>query len=205
MHKYEIVEAGQPLEKAEKALILLHGRGAGAHDILGLARHFVDSGFYIAAPQATNSSWYPYSFMAPESENEPWLSSAIDTVKNLLDTIKKQVENKNIYIMGFSQGACLTLEVATRFAQPYGGIAAFTGGLIGQKINTENYSGDFKNTPVFIGTGDNDMHVPLTRVEKSKTLMENLGAQVTLNVYPGRPHTIIADEIDTVKNLMFTS
>ncbi|WP_416443732.1 alpha/beta hydrolase [Leeuwenhoekiella sp. A16] len=203
MHKYEIIEAGKPLEKAEKAIILLHGRGASAHDIIELASHFIDDSFYIAAPQATNSTWYPYSFLAPESQNEPWLTSAVNIVKNLLENIKNHLSSSKIYLMGFSQGACLTLEAAARFAQPFGGIAAFTGGLIGENVSVANYSGDFKNTPVFIGVGDKDMHVPLKRVEESKLILEKLNANVTLNVYPGRPHTILQDEIETVKKLMF--
>lgn len=203
MHKYEIIEAGKPLEKAEKAIILLHGRGASAHDIIELASHFIDDSFYIAAPQATNSTWYPYSFLAPESQNEPWLTSAVNIVKNLLENIKNNLSSSKIYLMGFSQGACLTLEAAARFAQPFGGIAAFTGGLIGENVSVANYSGDFKNTPVFIGVGDKDMHVPLKRVEESKLILEKLNANVTLNVYPGRPHTILQDEIETVKKLMF--
>ena len=203
MHKYEIIEAGKPLEKAEKAIILLHGRGASAHDIIGLASHFIDDSFYIAAPQATNSTWYPYSFLAPESQNEPWLTSAVNIVKNLLKNIKNHLSSSKIYLMGFSQGACLTLEAAARFAQPFGGIAAFTGGLIGENVSIANYSGDFKNTPVFIGVGDKDMHVPLKRVEESKLILEKLNANVTLNVYQGRPHTILQDEIETVKKLMF--
>tara|TARA_R110002020_G_scaffold387546_1_gene598327 strand:+ start:136751 stop:137362 length:612 start_codon:yes stop_codon:yes gene_type:complete len=203
MHKYEIIEAGKPLEKAEKAIILLHGRGARAHDIIELASHFIDDSFYITAPQATNSTWYPYSFLAPESQNEPWLTSAVNIVKNLLENIKNNLSSSKIYLMGFSQGACLTLEAAARFAQPFGGIAAFTGGLIGENVSIANYSGDFKNTPVFIGVGDKDMHVPLKRVEESKLILEKLNANVTLNVYQGRPHTILQDEIETVKKLMF--
>ena len=202
MHKYEIVEAGEPLDTAENAIILLHGRGASAHDIIGLASHFIDDSFYIAAPQATNGTWYPYSFLAPESQNEPWLTSAVNIVKNLLENIKNHSSSK-IYLMGFSQGACLTLEAAARFAQPLGGIAALTGGLIGENVSVNNYAGDFKNTPIFIGVGDKDMHVPLKRVEESKLILEKLNANVTLNIYTGRPHTILPDEIETVQKLMF--
>jgi phospholipase/carboxylesterase len=203
MHEYKIVEAGKPLEQAGKAIILLHGRGGSARDILSLADAFCDETFYIAAPQATNNAWYPYSFMAPEVQNEPWLFSSVQTVKRLLDTISEQIPVENIYVMGFSQGACLTLEVTTRYAAKYGGVAAFTGGLIGEKIRTEKYQGNFAGTKVFIGNSTIDPHVPVIRSEESKNLMEKAGADVTLKIYPDMPHTIIQDEIELVLKLMF--
>ena len=188
MHRYEIIQQGQPLDKASKALILLHGRGGTAYDILGLANEFCDDTFYIAAPQATNRSWYPYSFMEEEQLNEPWLSSSIETVKRLIDETAKSIPKSHIYLMGFSQGACLTLEVSCRFAAKYGGVVAFTGGLIGQTIDETKYSGNFEGTKVFIGNSDQDPHVPLRRSEQSKQLMKKMGADVTLKVYKGMAH-----------------
>jgi len=203
MHTYRIIEKGKPLEQAEKAIILLHGRGADANDILTLADKFCDDKFYIAAPQATNNAWYPYSFLSPESINEPWLSSAVGMVNRLIDTISLQLPAEKIYIMGFSQGACLALEATAQNARGYAGVAAFTGGLIGEKIRTDKYSGNFEGTKVFIGNSDIDPHVPLERSEESKNIMEKLGANVSLRIYPGMPHTIIQDEIETVKKIMF--
>jgi phospholipase/carboxylesterase len=203
MHEYKILEKGKPIQQAKKALILLHGRGASAEDIMTLADEFCDEDFYIAAPQATNNTWYPFGFMAPESQNAPWLNSAVDLVKKLIDETAKRLSFENIYVMGFSQGACLTLEVACRYAKKYAGIAAFTGGLIGQAINEEKYMGDFKGTKVFIGNSDMDPHVPVERSEASKNIMEKMSAAVTLKIYPNMPHTIIADEIQIVKQMMF--
>lgn len=203
MHTYQIVEQGLPLNKASKALILLHGRGGTAIDILGLAQVFCDSTFYIAAPQATNNSWYPYSFMADEKTNEPWLSSALKSVERLIDETSHHIPRNQIYIMGFSQGACMALEVSTRHAAHYGGIIAFTGGLIGRVLNEEKYHGNFAGTKVFIGTSDRDPHVPLSRAEQSKDIMKKLGADVTLKVYHGMGHIINDDEINWVKeNIM---
>lgn len=201
MHSYQIVESGQPKEKASKALLLLHGRGSTAEDIITLANQFNVSSFYLAAPQATNRSWYPYSFMAEEASNEPWLSSAVEIVKKLIEETAKYLPKDQIIIMGFSQGACLALEVSTRYATKYGGVVAFTGGLIGDTINEKKYKGNFRETKVFIGTSDNDPHVPLARSQQSKELMEKLGANVTLKVYSGMSHTINEDEINTVKSL----
>jgi len=207
MHIYNIIEQGAPLVRATQAIIVLHGRGASAQDILPLAEQFCDEACqktcYIAAPQATHHTWYPQSFMAPVQANEPWLSSAVETVKRLLDSIVEHVPSERLYIMGFSQGACLALEVATRFARRYAGVAAFTGGLIGAEIATERYQGNFDATPVFIGNSDRDPHVPVQRSEASKRVMESLGAAVQLKVYPNMPHTIVADEIAAVRTLMF--
>lgn len=203
MHTYKIIEKGKSLPKASKALVLLHGRGSSANDIISLADHFCDQNFYIAAPQATNNTWYPYSFMEEEEKNQPWLNSAIEVVNKLIDDILKYIKSTSIYIIGFSQGACLTLEVVSIQAQTFAGVAAFTGGLIGKSIRKEKYKGHFSGTPVFIGNSDIDPHVPLLRSQQSKQIMEDMGAVVSLQVYPNMPHIISPAEINYVKRLMF--
>lgn len=203
MHTYNIVQKGQPLDKASKALILLHGRGSNAEDILQLGDEFCDDRYYIAAPQATNNTWYPFSFMEEEKLNEPWISSAVAVVKKLIDATAKYIPKDQIYLMGFSQGACLTLETSARYAAKYGGVVAFSGGLIGSTVDDKKYHGDFAGTKVFIGNSDNDPHVPLIRCEQSKDLMEELGAQVTLKVYKGMAHIISNEEIDWVRKNIF--
>lgn len=204
MHKNDLHYAGKDLNKANKILIMLHGRGASAADILGLADILPVENFALIAPQATNFTWYPYSFLAPPKQNEPWLSSALDILKDLLADLKKEgFSSENIFLLGFSQGACLCLEFAARNAENFGGIAAFTGGLIGDKIYAENYSGDFQGTPVFIGTGDPDAHVPVERIKKSEELLREMNAKVQVKIYPGRPHTISEDEIFIAKKMIF--
>lgn len=203
MHQYQIYTGGEVLKEANKGLILLHGRGATAQDILPLSSHFVDKDFYIVAPQATNYTWYPYSFMAPESQNEPWLSSAVDIVKKVIDDTAQSIPIDQIYLMGFSQGACLTLEVASRYAQRYAGIAAFVGGLIGEKLMEERYQGNFMGTKAVIVNSNRDPHVPLERSENSARIMKQLGADIKLEVYPGMPHTITPQALLTVKNWLF--
>jgi phospholipase/carboxylesterase len=203
MSIYQVLEEGRPLAEAEKAIILLHGRGGNAEGIIPLANEFCDETFYISAPQATGHSWYPYSFLVPESQNEPWFSSSVQSIKQLLDLINEYIPSEKIWIMGFSQGACLALEVTAQHAVRYAGVAAFTGGLTGEKINTGRYKGNFEGTKIFIGNSDNDPHVPLSRTEETKSVLENMGAAVTLKIYPNMPHTIIRDEIETVLNLLF--
>ncbi len=165
MHQKNIVTAGKELSATSKVMIMLHGRGGSAEDILSLSSHLNVKDFTLLAPQAINNTWYPYSFLAPPSQNEPWLSSALVLLKELLeDIISKSIPTENIYFCGFSQGACLTLEFVTRNANKYGGVVAFTGALIGDKIYSENYKGDFSGTPVFIGTSNPDPHIPVERV-----------------------------------------
>ena len=204
MHKKNIQTAGKPLKEADKALILIHGRGADARDILGLASQLNVSEYSLLAPEATNNSWYPYSFLAEPEQNEPWLSSALDLLKEIVDEVTKHgISTENIYLLGFSQGACLALEFAARQAQKMGGIVALTGGLIGDKIYQENYTGDFNETPIFLGTGNPDPHVPVERVKESANILEKMNAQVHLKVYEGRPHTVSQDEIDVANQLIF--
>ncbi|HRP58456.1 dienelactone hydrolase family protein, partial [Agriterribacter sp.] len=156
------------------------------------------------APQATGNTWYPYSFMAPPAQNEPWLSSALSLLKTVVNDVNEQgIAAENIYFLGFSQGACLTLEFVTRNAQRYGGVAAFTGGLIGDKIYPGNYSGDFTGTPVFIGSSDPDPHVPVERVYATSNILKGMHAAVTEKIYNNMGHTINQDEIDRVNKLVF--
>jgi phospholipase/carboxylesterase len=204
MHQKNIQYAGLPLAEAKRALILLHGRGGTAGDILSLSSLLHVQDFALLAPQATQQTWYPYSFLTPPADNEPWLSSALSLLGSVIEDITAAgITAENIYFTGFSQGACLTLEFITRHAQRWGGVAAFTGGLIGDKLYPENYHGDFGGTPVFIGTSDPDPHVPVTRVQASEAILRERHAQVTVKVYPNMGHTISRDELEQANTLIF--
>jgi phospholipase/carboxylesterase len=204
MHKKNIITAGRPLTQGNKVLIMLHGRGAGANDILSLASHLNVKDYSLIAPEATNNTWYPFSFLMPPAQNEPWLSSALALLKEIVDDLYKEgIPAGNIYFTGFSQGACLTLEFVARNANKYGGIAAFTGGLIGDQIYLENYKGDFEGTPVFIGTSDPDPHVPVERVNASAKVLMGMNALVTEKIYPRMGHTISQEEIQSANLLIF--
>ncbi len=203
-HQKQIITAGTPLDKAKGALVMLHGRGGTAENIISLAGEFNIENLAIIAPQASNHSWYPYSFMMPVAQNQPALDSALQIIGELVDDlIAKGIPAEHIYFAGFSQGACLTLEYVARNAKRFGGVIAFTGGLIGKELATINYAGDFNNTPALITTGDPDPHVPLSRVEESAAILKNLNADVTVKVYKGRPHTITGDEIELANQLIF--
>ena len=203
-HEKHIITAGKEVDAKSKVLIMIHGRGGSAEDILSLASHLEVEDYVLLAPQATNSTWYPFSFMAPPAQNEPWLSSALDLLKEVVQDLNdKGIPSEQIYFLGFSQGACLTLEFVTRHATRYGGVVAFTGGLIGDKINPDNYRGDFAGTPVFIGTSNPDPHVPVERMYATVNILKDMGASVTEKVYNGMGHTINQDEIDHANRLVF--
>ena len=203
IHQKKVITRGKPLAETSKALIMLHGRGATAESILDLANHLPVENFTLFAPQATNHSWYPYSFMAPQAQNQPALDSALEQINDLVKSILAQgIKSEHIYIAGFSQGACLTAEYATRNARKYGGLLIFTGGLIGQELETDNYQGNFNSTPVLITTGDPDPHVPVSRVGETVKIMEQLGAVVTEKIYTGRPHTILQEELSLAQEIL---
>ncbi|MCO5935261.1 dienelactone hydrolase family protein [Mucilaginibacter sp. RB4R14] len=203
-HSKQISIGGAPAANAKAALIMLHGRGASALDIMRLAGEFNAKDIAIYAPQATNNSWYPYSFLAPVEENEPALSSALSIIDEVVaQALADGFTADKIYFAGFSQGACLTLEYITRNAKQYGGAVAFTGGLIGEGLNLANYKGDFAGTPVLITTGDPDPHVPVSRVHESFEVLKGMNANVTLKIYKGRQHTISFDEIALANQLIF--
>lgn len=204
VHGKNIFSAGKNIRDAGNVLIMLHGRGGSAEDILSLAQYFSLEDCTLLAPQATNNTWYPYSFLSPPLQNEPWLSSALSLLKEIVNDIKLQkISEENTYFLGFSQGACLMLEFVTRNAAKFGGVAAFTGGLIGDKIYRENYKGNFNHTPIFIGSSNPDIHVPVERVYATTNVLRELGADVTEKLYDNMGHTINEDEIEMVKRIIF--
>jgi len=204
MHIKQVIQSGKQTGEATKALVMVHGRGGSAEDILSLANYLPVNDFALFAPQATNNTWYPFSFLVDPKENEPWLSGALAVLKEVVADVQATgITTDNIYFLGFSQGACLTLEFVTRNATKYGGVVAFTGGLIGDRIYEENYNGDFAGTPVFIGTSDPDPHIPVERVHASAEILNGMHAQVTKKIYKNMGHTISQDEINEVKAFIF--
>jgi predicted esterase len=168
-----------------------------------LTRELAFPEFAYLAPQAAGYTWYPYSFLAPFEQNEPYLSSALAAVGAVVAKVEQAgISAERIAILGFSQGACLTLEYAARNARRYGGVIAFTGGLIGPDGTPRDYPGSFDGTPIFIGGSDVDPHVPLKRLEESTQIFERMGGVVDLRVYPGMGHTVNADELAAARAIL---
>ncbi len=198
-----VLKCGKELSEAAGAVVLLHGRGASAEDILGLAQEFNRSDLAYLAPQAAGHTWYPYSFLAPFDQNEPWLTSALNKIGDLIkEIVQAGIPREKIVISGFSQGACLSTEFVARNAAKFGGLIAFSGGLIGPPGTQFRYTGSLDGTPALFGGSDVDPHVPWQRVEESATVLKSLGAEVSLKLYPGMPHTVNQDEIEEARKLL---
>jgi predicted esterase len=198
-----VLAAGEPLERARAAMVLVHGRGATAQDILTLAGELDQPGFAYLAPQAAGSTWYPYSFLAPIERNEPYLSSALATLDQLLAHIAAAgIPAERTILLGFSQGACLATEFAARNARRYGGLVGLSGGLIGPDGTPRDYPGSLDGTPVFLGCSDVDPHIPAARVQYSAEVLRGLGGDVTARLYSGMGHTVNEDEIEAVQAIM---
>jgi phospholipase/carboxylesterase len=198
-----VLQRGPALDSATAAVVLLHGRGASAADILGLADEFDLGELVYLVPEAAEHTWYPYSFLAPVAQNQPWLNSALRLLAEIMQrAITAGIPQHKIAIVGFSQGACLATEFVARNTTRYGGLVAFTGGLIGPPGTKFVYPGELSGTPCFLGAGDRDPHVPWERVEESASVLSALGGVVTLRRYPGLPHTINHDEIEHAKHIL---
>lgn len=198
-----VVMGGAPLDSAEGGLIAIHGRGAGAEDIMALAKEVAPRGVTILAPQAAGNTWYPYRFLEPTERNEPYLSSALRIIADLIARLGEQgVASERVALLGFSQGACLVLEFAARHAQRYAGVIGFSGGLIGPPGTSFDFPGSLEATPVFIGSSDVDPHIPRERVEESAATLRRLGATVDARLYPGMDHTVNRDELEAARAML---
>ena len=200
----EVYRAGVPLEDAAGVVILLHGRGASAREILSLAGALGgDLKLAFLAPHAAGSTWYPNSFLAERESNEPWLGSALAKVQSVVElAVAAGVTRERIVIGGFSQGACLATEFVATHPARYAGLIAWTGGLVGPLGSDLSHAGDLAGTPAFQGSGDPDPHVPWSRVEESARVLTAMGARVTSRRYPGKPHSVSTDEIEFARELV---
>jgi predicted esterase len=198
-----MLRAGAELSEARAAMIMLHGRGADAADIIGLAEVIGRPEIIYLAPEAAGHTWYPTSFLAPVAQNEPGRTSALKVIASLIATLgEAKLPPEKIALLGFSQGACLSLEFAARHPRRYGGVFALSGGLIGETISREDYAGSLVGTPLFIGCSDIDPHIPLERVKQSTAIMKGLGADVTERIFPGMGHTIVEEEMRHIREVV---
>ncbi|HRW07115.1 MAG TPA: dienelactone hydrolase family protein [Caldilineaceae bacterium] len=198
-----VYSTGKPLQEAQAAMILVHGRGATAPSILELANVLPHPELAYLAPQATGNSWYPYSFLAPITQNEPQLSSALAAIGDAVAQLSAAgIANDRIIIGGFSQGACLASEFVARTGVRFGGLLVFSGGLIGPPDTPRDYRGDLTGMPVFLGCSNVDAHIPEARVHETADVLAGLGAQVDKQIYPNMGHTIIQDELDRAQRVI---
>jgi predicted esterase len=202
-HGQPVLHEGAPVESARLAAICIHGRGASAEDILGIAPELGTTDVAYLAPQAAGNTWYPYSFLSPIAQNEPGLTSALGVISGLVtDLGSRGYASDRVVILGFSQGACLALEFAARNARRYAAVIALSGGLIGPSGTPRNYSGSMDGTPVFLGCSDIDAHIPVERVHESADVFRRMQARVDERIYKRMGHTINADELAAVRDLV---
>jgi predicted esterase len=198
-----VLHVGKPLGQARAAMVMAHGRGASAADILTVAAALRRPELAYVAPEAEGNAWYPYSFMAPTEQNQPWLDDALAVVDRVVgQALAADIAPERLLLLGFSQGACLTLEYAARRPRRYGGIAALSGGLIGPPGSSLDHSGSFEGTPVFLGCSDVDPHIPKDRVLESADSLRRQAAEVTVRLYPGMGHEVNEDELGEVRRLI---
>ncbi len=198
-----VARRGLALADASKAMIMIHGRGATAENILGLAAEFAVEGFAYLAPQAAEFSWYPNSFLADRESNQPGISQGLEKIGSLVAEIHDAgIPTEKIMLFGFSQGACLTLEYAARNPDMYAGVAGLSGGLIGPAVDEKTFEGSMEKTPVFLGCSDIDFHIPKKRVAESAEVFEKLQADVIMKLYRNGDHAVNRDEIETVRQMM---
>jgi len=196
-HSLHLLHAGRDLSDARVAMLLVHGRGGTARDILSLAGTLKQSAYAYVAPQATGNTWYPLSFLAPTQQNEPYLSSALRTLDAAMQNLQAHgIPPERVILAGFSQGACLTLEYAARQPKRYGALIGYSGGRIGPPGVTWPEHGSLDGTPVLLGCSDVDPHIPVSRVHETADSLARLGAVVDTRIYPGMGHTINEDELN---------
>jgi len=198
-----LLTKGAPLNEAKAALIMVHGRGGGAASITPLISHLETEGFAYFVPQAAGATWYPQRFLAPRAQNEPYLSSALAVIDDLVKQAEAaHLPPEKIVLLGFSQGACRALEYAARHPRRYGGVIGFSGALIGAEAELSGYPDSLEGTPVFLGCSDVDDHIPLERIKGTTAILQALGAQVTERIYPHMGHTVNMDEITFARHLL---
>lgn len=198
-----LLTAGADPSEARLVLVLIHGRGATAQGMLPLYEAIGLPRIRAVAPQAAGNSWYPYSFLQPIESNQPFLDSALRRIESIVDELAAAgVQGERVALLGFSQGACLASEFVARHPRRYAAALALSGGLIGPPGPPRNYPGDLAGTPVFLGAADPDPHVPFTRVEQTRQVLETMGASVELRRYPGMPHTINDDELAACREIL---
>lgn len=188
--------AGTPLEEAAAAIVALHGRGATARSIVEATDRLQQPGVAVLAPQAANNTWYPHSFLEQVEQNEPGRRSGLQAIADAIETATDAgLPHERIILLGFSQGACLASEYVARNPHQYGGLVAFSGGLIGEEIDPEDYEGDLDETPYFVGCSDVDPHIQAERVHVSADVFERLNADVEKRLYEGMGHLVNEDEM----------
>ncbi|MDE3157845.1 MAG: phospholipase [Acidobacteriota bacterium] len=200
-----LLEAGLPRGKARSAGILLHGRDRTREEKVVLASSFQLEGIRWLAPAADTGSWYPGRFFDPVAVNEPFLSQAIDHIDRVVDEAGEggRLGPSQIFLVGFSQGACLALEYALRRPGRSGALVVFTGSIFGAPGEVRSFPPDLlAGLRVLVTGSDSDEWIPEASTRETARLLSELGAEVRLRVYKGRPHIVSPEELAEARDFI---
>jgi phospholipase/carboxylesterase len=188
--------------------VLLHGRGKTPEEKIDLAARFGNiEGIRWVVPEAeTPGSWYPGRFWDSREVNEPYLSEAVERCHEavLEASENSRLGSERLVIVGFSQGACLALEYALRHPGQVGSLIVFTGALMGVP-GSDWKAGAPKSLAglrVLLTGSDVDDWVPEYNSHEAARLFRDLGADVQLRIYPGRPHIVSEEEISAARDFL---
>lgn len=209
-----IRRAGSSAARAAAGLVLLHGRGSTAGDILGLLDALALPGIAAAAPEAPGQSWWPTSFLAPAAQMAPFVESGLAAVGAAVAALESEgLARERIWLAGFSQGACLALEAFAREGGGLAGAFGLSGGLVGMADGPGEasaalyghrpkrlaYPGRRDGASVWISVHARDPHIPLLRVRESAEALRTMGADVGLQVYPGAGHAVMREDVAAMR------
>lgn len=193
-----LLEAGLPRGEARLAGILLHGRDRTREEKVVLASSFQLADIRWLAPAADTGSWYPGRFCEPLAVNEPYLSRAIEQLDTVVDDAAEdgRLGPRQIFLVGFSQGACLAVEYALRRPGRCGGIIVLTGGIFGAPDEVRPFPPHLLDgLRVFLTGSDVDEWIPLADTERTASVLRQLGADIEVKIYKGRPHIVSPEEL----------
>ncbi len=209
--------AGAPPARAGSGLVLLHGRGGSAADILGLLEPLALPDIAGIAPEAPGKSWWPTSFLAPSAQMEPFVIRGLAAVRTAVLALESDgVPRSRIWLCGFSQGACLALEAFAREGEGLAGVFGLSGGLVGtgdapggpqddlygHGPKAFDYPGLRPDARVWISVHENDPHIPLARVRRSVEVLSAMQAQVSHAVHKGAGHGILPPDLATMRRFL---
>jgi predicted esterase len=199
-------EAGQPKGLADRAGILLHGRSRTKQEMLDLTTGLETGGTRWLAPYAGKGLWYPGRLTDPLDANEPGLTRSVERTHWLVMDAAEggRLGPEQIFLVGFSQGACIAVEYALRHPTSVSAIVVFTGGLMGPDGTEWKTAGgqSLKGLSVFLTGSDVDEWIDESRTRETARVLQDLGAEVEMRIYPGRKHVVSKQELADAREFL---
>ena len=180
-------------DESAPAVVLLHGRGADEQDLLPIADRLPES-LHVLSVRAPDSlgmgnTWYDLDLSAgglhasqPDGED---FRRSLDLFDDFVDEAieRYDLDPDRIGLLGFSQGAILSLGSLVEHPERYAWVVALHGYLDDSHDDPEQVEGA-AGTPVFVGCGEADQVIPAARAERAAEMLSDAGLDVTFRVYP---------------------